>query len=174
MALLPGVLQLARLTGEFEFCHLVNPVSTRPAGLAVTWPNAPQTIHGSYPVTATINNPNHQSTATGDVRDRQGRRDGNAHTARRLALPRGHGLCSGQSAVRDRCPISSGNKITLDTATTLAGLEGSRIAAAPTGCWPISCRLPRSRLPAACCSATPPPIPSPQSLTRMPPGPRTP
>jgi hypothetical protein len=109
---------LARLTGGFESCsscHLINPVSTSPAGLAVTWTNAPQTSPGSYPVTATINNPNHQGTATGTF------------VIAKVSATVMDGALAGQRFEIDAA-ISSGNKITLDSATTLAELAGSRIA----------------------------------------------
>jgi subtilisin family serine protease len=39
--------------------------ATNPAGLAIIWTNAPQTAAGSYTVTATVNDPNYQGSASG-------------------------------------------------------------------------------------------------------------
>ena len=39
--------------------------ATTPSGLAIDWTNAPQTNVGTYPVTATVNDPNYQGAASG-------------------------------------------------------------------------------------------------------------
>ncbi len=39
--------------------------TTQPAGLALLWTGAPQTAAGNYPVTATVNDPNYEGTASG-------------------------------------------------------------------------------------------------------------
>jgi hypothetical protein len=38
--------------------------TTNPPGLGIAWTNAPQTQAGSYAVTATVNNPNYQGSAS--------------------------------------------------------------------------------------------------------------
>jgi|GEM_PF-1025632 len=56
---------LSDLTQTYTGSPLTPTATTAPVGLTVTWTNAPQTAVGSYPVTATINDPNYQGSASG-------------------------------------------------------------------------------------------------------------
>src|SRR5204863_444031 len=56
---------LSGLTQGYTGSALTPTATTGPAGLAVTWTGAPQTSAGSYPVTATIADPNYTGAASG-------------------------------------------------------------------------------------------------------------
>jgi hypothetical protein len=56
---------LSNLTKSYTGTAQSPTATTTPAGLAVDWTGAPQTNAGSYPVTATINDPNYQGSASG-------------------------------------------------------------------------------------------------------------
>jgi MBG domain len=56
---------LSNMTQSYTGGALTPSATTNPPGLAITWTNAPQTNAGSYTVTATVNNPNYQGSASG-------------------------------------------------------------------------------------------------------------
>jgi hypothetical protein len=56
---------LGNLTQTYTGSPLTPTATTNPAGLAITWTNAPQTNAGTYPVTATVNDPSYQGSASG-------------------------------------------------------------------------------------------------------------
>jgi hypothetical protein len=56
---------LGNMTQTYTGAALMPTATTTPAGLAFTWSRTPQTNAGSYPVTATIDNPNYQGSASG-------------------------------------------------------------------------------------------------------------
>src|SRR5262249_13508482 len=56
---------LNKLTQIYSGGALTPTATTTPAGLAVTWTNAPKTNAGTYAVTATVNDPNYQGSANG-------------------------------------------------------------------------------------------------------------
>ena len=56
---------LTNLTQTYTGSALTPTATTNPPGLAVTWTSAPQTNAGTYTVTATVNDPNYQGSATG-------------------------------------------------------------------------------------------------------------
>jgi len=61
----PASVTLSNLTQSYTGSPLMPAATTNPPGLAVTWTNAPQTNAGTYTVTATVNDPNYQGSATG-------------------------------------------------------------------------------------------------------------
>ena len=56
---------LSNLTQTYTGSALTPTAATTPSGLSVTWSGAPDTAAGSYPVTATINDPNYAGSASG-------------------------------------------------------------------------------------------------------------
>ncbi len=56
---------LGALTQTYTGSALTPTTTTNPAGLAIVWTGAPQTNAGSYPVTATVNDPNYKGSASG-------------------------------------------------------------------------------------------------------------
>ena len=61
-----ATVRLSNLTQTFTGKALTPIATTTPSGLSVTWVGAPQTNAGTYPVSATVNNPNYQqSSASG-------------------------------------------------------------------------------------------------------------
>src|SRR6185369_10302078 len=56
---------LSNLTQTYTGSALTPTAATTPAGLTIDWTGAPQTAAGTYPVTATINDPNYQGSASG-------------------------------------------------------------------------------------------------------------
>ena len=56
---------LSNLTQTYTGSALTPTATTTPSGLAITWTGAPDTNAGSYPVTATVNNPSYQGSASG-------------------------------------------------------------------------------------------------------------
>jgi len=56
---------LSNMTQTYTGSALMPTATTSPSGLALTWTGVPQTNAGSYPVTATINDPNYQGSASG-------------------------------------------------------------------------------------------------------------
>ena len=56
---------LSNLTQAYTGNPLTPTATTNPAGLAIQWTGAPDTNVGTYPVTATVNNPNYQGSASG-------------------------------------------------------------------------------------------------------------
>ena len=56
---------LSNLTQTYMGSPLMPTATTNPAGLAITWTNAPQTAPGSYSVMATVNDPNYEASASG-------------------------------------------------------------------------------------------------------------
>ena len=56
---------LSNLTQTYTGSALTPTATTSPAGLGITWTGAPDTNAGSYAVTATVNNPNYQGSASG-------------------------------------------------------------------------------------------------------------
>src|ERR1019366_956010 len=60
-----AVVTLGNLTQTYTGSPLMPTATTNPAGLAITWTNAPQTKAGAYSVTATVNDPNYQGSASG-------------------------------------------------------------------------------------------------------------
>ncbi len=63
---------LSNLTQAYTGSPLYPTATTSPAGLAITWANAPQTNAGSYSVTATINDFELHGGGVGDLRDHPG------------------------------------------------------------------------------------------------------
>jgi len=57
---------LSNMTQTYTGSPLTPTPTTNPPGLAITWTNAPQTNAGTYTVTATVNDPNYQGSATGN------------------------------------------------------------------------------------------------------------
>lgn len=55
---------LGNLTQTYTGGALTPSVTTNPASLTVVWTGAPDTSSGSYPVTATVNDPNYQGSAS--------------------------------------------------------------------------------------------------------------
>lgn len=56
---------ISNLSQSYNGSSLSPVATTNPPGLAITWTNAPQTGAGSYGVTATVNDPNYQGSASG-------------------------------------------------------------------------------------------------------------
>ena len=56
---------LSNLTQTYTGSPLYPTATTNPSGLAIVWTNAPQTNAGNYSVTATVNDPNYQGSASG-------------------------------------------------------------------------------------------------------------
>jgi parallel beta-helix repeat protein len=56
---------LSNLTQTYTGSPLTPTATTDPVGLTIDWTGAPQTNAGSYPVTATVNDPNYQGSASG-------------------------------------------------------------------------------------------------------------
>jgi len=61
----PATVTLSNLTPTYTGSALTPTVTTVPAGLAISWTNAPQTVVGTYTVTATITDTDYQGSATG-------------------------------------------------------------------------------------------------------------
>ena len=61
----PAKVTLTNLSQTYTGSPLSPTVTTNPAGLSVSLTGAPQTNAGTYPVTATISNPNYAGTAAG-------------------------------------------------------------------------------------------------------------
>jgi len=61
----PAPVVLGNLTQIYTGAPLTPTATTTPAGLGVTWTGAPQTSVGSYPITATVSDPNYQGSASG-------------------------------------------------------------------------------------------------------------
>jgi hypothetical protein len=61
----PATVTLSNMIQTYTGSALTPTATTNPPGLAITWTNAPQTAVGSYAVTATVNDPNYQGSATG-------------------------------------------------------------------------------------------------------------
>jgi hypothetical protein len=55
---------LSNLTQTYTGSSLAPVATTNPPGLAITWTNAPQTAAGSYAISATVNDPNYQGSAS--------------------------------------------------------------------------------------------------------------
>jgi hypothetical protein len=60
-----ATVSLSNLTQTYTGSPLSPAASTIPAGLSIVWTGAPQTNAGSYAVTATVNAPNYQGSASG-------------------------------------------------------------------------------------------------------------
>lgn len=58
-------LVLSNMTQTYTGGALTPTATTNPPGLGITWTNAPQSQPGSYTVTATINDPDYQGSASG-------------------------------------------------------------------------------------------------------------
>ena len=56
---------LSNLTQTYTGSTLKPTATTNPPGLGITWTNAPQSNAGSYAVTATVNDPDYQGSASG-------------------------------------------------------------------------------------------------------------
>jgi hypothetical protein len=56
---------LSDLTQVFTGSPLTPTATTTPPGLTIGWVGAPDTLTGTYPVTATVNNPNYEGVANG-------------------------------------------------------------------------------------------------------------
>ena len=56
---------LSNLTQTYTGSSLMPTATSNPPGLGISWTNAPQTKAGSYAVTATVNSPNYQGSASG-------------------------------------------------------------------------------------------------------------
>jgi MBG domain/Bacterial Ig-like domain (group 3)/Transmembrane protein 131-like N-terminal len=56
---------LSNLTQVYTGGSLTPTATTNPPGLTIVWTNAPQTDLGTYTVTATVNDPNYQGSASG-------------------------------------------------------------------------------------------------------------
>jgi uncharacterized protein YjdB len=56
---------LGNLTQTYTGSALTPTATTAPSGLAITWTGAPDTNAGTYPVTATVNDPNYTGSASG-------------------------------------------------------------------------------------------------------------
>ena len=56
---------LSNMTQTYTGGALTPAATTNPPGLAIAWTNAPQSQTGSYTVTATVNDPDYQGSATG-------------------------------------------------------------------------------------------------------------
>ncbi|MCU1338407.1 MAG: hypothetical protein JWO19_3988 [Bryobacterales bacterium] len=61
----PASVTLSSLTMSYTGGTLVPSATTNPPGLAIVWTNAPQSQPGSYAVTATVNDPNYDGSASG-------------------------------------------------------------------------------------------------------------
>src|SRR5262249_49059369 len=61
----PATVTLSSMTQTYTGSALTPSATTNPPGLAITWTNAPQIQVGSYSVTATVNDPNYQGSASG-------------------------------------------------------------------------------------------------------------
>ena len=59
----PATVSLSNLTQTYTGSALTPTATTTPAGLGITWTNAPKTTAGTYSVTAAVNNPNYQGSA---------------------------------------------------------------------------------------------------------------
>src|SRR5206468_6554836 len=62
---LPATVTLTNLTPTYTGVALTPTATTNPPGLAITWTNAPQTLAGTYAITATVNDANYQGSASG-------------------------------------------------------------------------------------------------------------
>ena len=62
----PATVTLSNMTQIYTGSPLTPTATTSPSGLAVTWTGAPDTNAGTYPVTATVNDPNYTGSATGN------------------------------------------------------------------------------------------------------------
>ena len=60
-----ATVNLSNLTQTYTGAPLTPGVSTTPTGLAINWTGAPDTNAGNYAVTATVNDPNYQGSASG-------------------------------------------------------------------------------------------------------------
>jgi len=60
----PATVTLSNLTQTYTGSALTPTATTNPPGLNVVWTNAPQTNAGTYTVTATVNDPNYQGSAS--------------------------------------------------------------------------------------------------------------
>ena len=60
-----ATVNLSNLTQNYTGSPLTPTATTIPAGLTIDWTNAPQTNAGSYSVTATVNDPNYEGSASG-------------------------------------------------------------------------------------------------------------
>jgi subtilisin family serine protease/uncharacterized protein with FMN-binding domain len=56
---------LSNLTQTYTGGTLTPTAATNPSGLSIVWINAPQSAPGTYSVTATVNDPNYQGSASG-------------------------------------------------------------------------------------------------------------
>src|SRR4029077_3193187 len=56
---------LSNLSQTYTGSPLTPTATTSPANLTIVWTGAPDTNAGSYPVTATVNDPNYQGSASG-------------------------------------------------------------------------------------------------------------
>jgi subtilisin family serine protease len=61
----PASVTLSSMTMNYTGGTLAPSATTNPPGLAIAWTNAPQSQPGSYAVTATVNDPNYQGSASG-------------------------------------------------------------------------------------------------------------
>ncbi len=61
----PATVMLSNLTQTYTGSALSPTASTTPSNLGITWTNAPQTNAGTYTVTAAVNDPNYQGSASG-------------------------------------------------------------------------------------------------------------
>ena len=60
-----ATITLSNLTQTYTGGALTPTATTNPAGLSIVWTGAPDTNVGSYPVTAKVNDPNYQGSASG-------------------------------------------------------------------------------------------------------------
>jgi len=56
---------LSNMTQTYTGSPLTPTATTTPPGLAIVWTGTPQTNAGDYPVTATVNDPNYEGSASG-------------------------------------------------------------------------------------------------------------
>jgi uncharacterized protein with FMN-binding domain len=61
----PATITLSNLSRTYTGSPLAPTATTNPPGLPVSWTNAPQTNVGSYAVTATVNDPGYEGSASG-------------------------------------------------------------------------------------------------------------
>ena len=60
----PATVVLSNMTQTYAGSPLIPTATTNPPGLVITWTNAPKTSAGSYAVTATVNDPNYEGSAS--------------------------------------------------------------------------------------------------------------
>ena len=110
---------LSNLVQTYTGSPLTPTATTNPSGLAIVWTNAPQTNAGSYAVTATVDDPNYQGSASGT-----------------FVINKANATCSitGYTGVYDGDPHGATGSCTGVKGETLAGLDlGASFTDVPGG-----------------------------------------